>query len=401
VEPVFVRRHDNRQWDLVRIPTPGGPVTRFCAMANGSYSAYQNPRRPYFVFDVDASPGAERIQLIGYDPDSGALVQLTDGLSKNDKPVFSNSGEMMMYSSNRRNLKDMDLYVLNPRDPSSNRMVAQLDGEDWTALDWSPDDRKVIVSNYRMAGETYLWLLDVETGMKTPLTAPHSVVKVFNGSHAQFSADGKGVYHITDRDSEFRRLAYLDIATRRYKYLTSKIRWDVKEFTLSPDRKLLAFVSNENGFSRLHMLDIAKKIKELRVPEMPIGVIDKLRWHNNSKDVGFAFSSETIAGDIGSIDTQSNVLCWWTRNGGLESTRAELIQLKSFDGKLIPGFLYRPPSRFTGRRPVIIDVHGGPNAQFRPSFRGGDNYFTFELGAVMISKYSGLNRLWQDLSGIR
>ena len=345
IEPVFIRHHYNRSWELASVATPGGLTSRIRPLPVGAYDAYQNPRRAYFVFDVDTAAGAERIRLLGCEA-KGQLVQLTDGNSKNDKPVFSNSGEMMMYSSNRRNGKHMDLYLINPLDPKSNRMVAQLDGEDWTALDWSPDDRKVLLCDYRMSGETYLWILDVLTGVKTLLTEPPSTGRVFNGSHAQFSEDGKGVYHITDRDSAFRRLAYVDIATKRYRYLTSEIGWDVEQFALSPNRRLLAFASNENGFSRLHILDIAKKEKEVRLPEMPFGVIERLKWHNNGEHVGFAFSSGTVAGDIGSLEVRSRKLRWWTRSGGMEvaeSTKAELIKWKSFDGKLIPGFLYRPP----------------------------------------------------------
>ena len=387
VEPVFIRHPSHGGWELDSVGIPGGPASRIRYLPAGAYGAYHNPRRNYFVFDVDTTPGAERIQLFGFSGGLSPLVLLSDGKSKNYSPAFSNSGDQMMYSSNRRNGKHMDIYVLNPLDPTSNRMVAQVDGEDWSAFDWSPDDKKVILSEYLTSGETHLWILDIATQTKTRLTDPSTAGPIFNGSNAQFSKDGKGVYHTTDRDSEFRRLAYVDIATRRYTFLTPHLNWDVEDFALSRDRRFLAFITNDNGSSSLHVLDTAKKNREIRLPEIPSGVIQTLSWHNDDKHLAFGLSSGTIPGDIYSIEIGSAKLQRWTnssRPDTPESPKAEQIEWKSFDGKLIPGFLYRPPPTFQGRRPVIISAHGGPNSQFRPSFRGSDNYFTFEIGAVMI-----------------
>src|SRR6185295_14960112 len=187
------------------------------------------------IFRADDTGGSEVTQLYCFDIMGGYQVLLTDGKSRNLYPVWSNSGDRVVYSSTRRNGKDLDIYVVNPIDEKTDHLVTELKGEDWAAFDWSPDDRKVIISDYRSINESYLWILDVATGEKTRLTpATLRGAKVFNGSYAQFSADGKGVYHLTDRDSEFQRLAYVDINTGRYTYLTSHIKWDVEEFVLPP-----------------------------------------------------------------------------------------------------------------------------------------------------------------------
>ena len=61
-----------------------------------------------------------------------------------------------------------------------------------------------------------------------------------------------------------------------------------------------------------------------------------------------------------------------------------MIHWKSFDNREVSGLLYRPPAKFTGKRPVIIDIHGGPDNQARPEFNGPDNYFLSELGIAKI-----------------
>jgi dipeptidyl aminopeptidase/acylaminoacyl peptidase len=62
----------------------------------------------------------------------------------------------------------------------------------------------------------------------------------------------------------------------------------------------------------------------------------------------------------------------------------ELIKWKTFDGKMISGFLYRAAEAFKGKRPVIVNIHGGPEGQFVPGFLGRNNYYLDEMGIAMI-----------------
>ena len=76
-------------------------------------------------------------------------------------------------------------------------------------------------------------------------------------ANAHFSKDGKGAYVTTDKDSEFQRLAYIDLATKKLKILTPELSWDIDEFQQSWDGKWIAFLGNEDGLSKLHILDAA------------------------------------------------------------------------------------------------------------------------------------------------
>ena len=389
VKPEMIAiRQRPQAWEIGRIATAGESLQRFAYVPGGCYGTHYQPLGESLIFRIDETSGTEVTQLYRYDIATRSKTLLTDGKSRNLYPIWSNSGEWLMYSSTRRNGKDLDIYVVKPSDPKSDRMIAQLDGEDWAAFDWSPDDRKAIISDYKSINESYLWILDIESGKKTLLTPAQEGEKVFNGPNAQFSKDNKGVYHLTDRDSEFQRLAYVDIATGRYTYITRHIQWDVEDFALSRDRNLLAFITNEEGISRVHLLDTTTG-KELSVPKLPTGVITELRWHNNNNYLGFVLSSTSSPGDIYSLDVKAGKLERWTtsQTGGLEATtlpEPELIKWKSFDGRMIPGFLYGPGAKHSGKRPVLIDIHGGPWVQYRPGFRGMDNYFTSELGIAMI-----------------
>jgi dipeptidyl aminopeptidase/acylaminoacyl peptidase len=370
-----------------RVQFPGAARTQLTFFRDNVFTAsYQPTTGDYFVFAKDRG-GDEMYQTYRYDPASGAVTLLSDGKSRNTGLVWSHAGDRFAYGSTRRTGKDVDLYVVAPTDPKSDHLVAQFTGGGWSALAWSPDDRILLMHETISINESYLWLCDVDTGKTTPLTPRDGQDKV--AYHlGKFSKDGKGVYVTTDNGSEFQRLAYLDLATRAHTFLTEHIPWDVSEFALAPDGARIAFVANEAGKGVLHMLDV-KTGKELPVPPLPVGEVSGLRWHKNGADVGFNLQTVRAPSDAYSLNVATANVERWTfgETGGIPTTRyadPELVRWKSFDGREITGFLYSPPSHYTGKRPVIIDIHGGPESQFRPRFLGRSNYYVQELGVALL-----------------
>ncbi len=237
---------------------------------------------------------------------------------------------------------------------------------------------------YISINESYLWLLNASSGDKTLVTPKGGGEKVSYGS-ARFSADGKGLYVTSDRGSEFLQLHYRDLSNPQLKPLSAHIPWDVESFEVSHDGATIAFVTNEGGVSKLHLLD-ARSGKERPVPALPLGVIGTLIWHHNNRDLGMTMMSARAPADTFSLDIVSGQMTRWTESetGGLNTStlaEPELVKWPSTEGAQISGFLYRPPQRFTGKRPVIVNIHGGPEAQSRPGFIGRNNYYLNELAS--------------------
>ena len=381
---IATRFADVSEIHLVKMPAGARSQLTFYpdAVTNAQYEPKDGH---YFVFSKDVG-GGEFYQLYRYDLGSGEVTPLTDGKSRNTNAVWWKQGGKLVYGSTRRTGKDMDLWEIDPAEPKSDHMLAQLEGGGWEALDWSTDGKKILVIEEISANESYLWVMDAATGEKKLLT-PKGGEKV-SYSGGRFAKDGHGIYTTCDKDSEFHRLTYIQLDNGEHSYLTTAIPWDVDELDLSDDGERIAFVSNEDGFGVLHIYDVAAKADK-PVPNLPKGIVERVHWRPHSHELGFNLMSARSPSDVYSLDTETGKLERWTfsETGGLnpdQFSEPELIHWKSWDGRTISGFLYRPPAKFSGPRPVMILIHGGPEGQFRPDFGGTDNYYLNELGMALI-----------------
>ena len=325
--------------------------------------------------------GSEFWQL--YTLKDGRLTLLTDGKSRNSINAVSADGKWLAYSSTRRNGTDSDLYVVDPRNPATTKMVLQVSGGGWALADFAPGNKAAIVAQYVSVQKSDLHWLDLETGKLTPI-GDHKKAIAHGG--AKFARDGT-LWVTSDEGSDFQRLGTLDPKTGKFTPRGPETKWDVEGFDIAPDGSFIAYVINEAGISKLRLLD-PKTGQTREVTGLPSGVLGSLRiapWG----EIGITVSSARVPTDAFSVDPKTLAVKRWTESetGGLDPARnvePELIEVKSFDGEPVSGFLYRPdPAKFPGKRPLIVDIHGGPEGQTTPSFRGRTNYLLNEQGIAV------------------
>jgi dipeptidyl aminopeptidase/acylaminoacyl peptidase len=368
----------------VRSPGTAAEPTSIHILANGVYDIYVQPQGKYLAYTRDAS-GNESFQLYLYEIGGGKSTLLSDGKSRNTEPVWSNAGDKIVYSSSPAGTSGVSLRLLDPFDPKTDHLLAQSSGSYFKAYDWSPDDKQVVFCDFTSNTVSTLWLVD-GTGNKMLLSPKSDEAELYD--YPQFSKDGKGLYVVTDHDSDARRLAYIDLASRKFSYIKSNPKWDVDEFQLAPDGKRVAFLSNEDGISQLHIVDLATA-KEITAPPFTPSIISDLKWNKTSTDVAFNFKSPQTPNDVYSVNIETGKAELWgkSKKNGVDTEKfstPELIHWTTFDKRTISGFLYRPPAKFKGKHPVIIDIHGGPEEQYRPAFGYEHNYFLNELGVAKI-----------------
>lgn len=368
------------------VASPGAARRQMTFSAEPVRGGAFRPRTGDSILYTQDAGGGEFFQLYRYDVKTGRTTLLSDGKSRYTGAHWSHTGRWIAYSSTQRNGKDTDIYVMDPDDPGSARRVLEVKGGGWSVEDWSWDDQQLLVSEGVSINESWIYRVDVKSGKSTPLAASREHPRAYGT--ALFSHDSKHLYWTTDGQSEFQQLFRVEVATGKAALLSGQIPWDIEGVALSPDGRRLAAVANERGNSTLYLLDARTGRIELK-PHLPSGVISGLDWHDNGRDVGFTLSSAQSPSDAYSLDARSGKLTRWTESetGGLDATRfsaPELVETKSFDGLPISGFLYRPdPVRFPGRRPVVMNIHGGPESQSRPVFLGRMNYLINELGLAL------------------
>jgi dipeptidyl aminopeptidase/acylaminoacyl peptidase len=347
-----------------------------------------------FVFSKDKG-GDEFSQLYWFDHRSRDIALLTDGKrTQNSGPVFSHDGALLAYRSTARNGTDTDVWVRDVRSGQARAVVTA--GGSWGALDFSPDGKKLLVIKGVSVAEAYPGEVNLETGELTMF--PVDGGKAAFGGFA-YAGDGKSVYFVSDEPvkgvaQEFRTLRHHDPATGALTVLSAKIPWDVDGFSLSDDGKRLAYATNEDGISNLRVLSLPDH-REIAMPELPVGVFGSGAFSPDGKRIALTINSATSPSDVHVIDLDKKTLTAWTRSevGGLDASKfvaPSLIRYPTFDSvgnkpRTIPAFYYRPANVPAGRKlPVVINIHGGPEAQSQPTFNPTAQFMANELGVAML-----------------
>jgi len=400
---LFAGWHPNRREILIattfgnvpQLHSVAGPgmdrqqVTFFPDGMSAASSASFAPDGSYLMLSKEAAGGAaEATQFFRYDIEARQSTLITDGKSRYLTYAWSKHGGLLAFDSTARNGRDRDLYVMNPLDPISVRRVAELQGI-WSVADWSPDDRQLLAVNSPAgASRTFLWLIDVKTGEKTPLTAADEEIV---WRTPQFSPDGRYIYALSNKDSELSRIWRCELASRAWAPL-GKADEMVQDAALSPDGRTLAAVLFAPNGNRLEFRD-ARTSAVRSTPKLPNGLfIGRPGWRPDSSEIAFSFWSPASYGDVFSANAATAAVQRWTHSeSGVFNPEVlpepEIVKWKSFDGVEFSGVVYRPPAKFRGPRPVIVSIHGGPGgtqAIERPRFQGRSNYFLNELGIAII-----------------
>ncbi len=371
---------------LHRVYEPGGrreQITFFDEPVSGGFLPKATDGAILMLMDAG---GNENDQVYLLDRRKFAATRLTDGKSRNKLGAVRPDGSQIVVTSNQRNGRDVDLYVADPRQPDSMKLVMQVDKQTWNVHDWSHDGKTLLLNRYVSANESYPALLDVASGQRTDLPSPTNEKAAF-GPMA-FAADGESVFLATDANGEFHRLARLDLASKKYTWLTSDIAWDVSVVTVESTSGDVAFTVNEDGASRLYLLPKGEGPR--RELKLPLGIVSGLEFAPDGKRLGFTLARPDSPPDAYSFSLSDGDLTRWTFSevGGLnpESFVApSRIQFKSFDGRMIPAWYFQPRGAAASKKmPVLISIHGGPESQYQPLFSPIIQYYLNELGIAVI-----------------
>ncbi|HUG02950.1 MAG TPA: alpha/beta fold hydrolase [Steroidobacteraceae bacterium] len=339
------------------------------------------------VVYVRDSGGNENFQLEYLDPAAADPVRLTDGRGRVGTGVWSPDGTKYAFQWTARTGVATDVYIDDPLDRRLPELVFEAPAVGWNAVDWSPDGKSLLLIHFVSINESYLWTYDLATREKREIEP--AKVKAARGG--KFSRDGKGVYIASDLGSEFRTLRYVDLASGKVTPLTDHVKWGIDNIALSKDGRYLAYLVNEDGASRIGVMDLVAK-KDLTPPQLPFGVIGSFGFDPESKRLAFGMQTPNAPSDVWVWTVADGGLARWTQSeiGPIDAktlvapTLAHYPTFDKVDGKAreIPAWVYRPAG--SGPHPVLISIHGGPEAQSRPIFSTNVQQWVAELGYAVI-----------------
>ena len=397
---------------VFRLTRPMGPLEPLTEGTDPtSFASWEPSEGRYLVFGR-ASGGNEVTQLYRLDPATRQSVLLTNPDERHAFETWFRAGGRFIYSSvpldrtaqgGTRARVNTVLKVMDPMNPAGVRVLAELPGPGWNAGVLSRDDKTLTLGRYISANESEVWLLDVTTGQRRQiLPEPGSTQR---GVHfpGEFLPDGSGLIVLSDRWGEFREAAVYDFKTQSLKRITGHINWDVGGGSISPDGRTVAMTVNVDGKDEMRLFDGQTwKERDLKPASgsatptagaprgLPEGSVGAVRFHDKRNLAAFGINSARGPGQIYAFDADTGEVTQWTRAYTHPSldvatfTEQQIIRWKSFDGRTISGLISRPPAKFKGKRPVLINIHGGPEAQAKVGFLARNQYYVQELGIALI-----------------
>ncbi|NUN15159.1 MAG: S9 family peptidase [Myxococcales bacterium] len=403
---VFITTRFGDTNQIHRVDTAGGARHQLTFFREPVGLIERRPHTNHLAFTMD-SGGNENTQIFLFDPADATSKRLTDGQSRNGFMKWDRTGNWLAYQSTRRNGTANDIWILDPQQPDSARMLVEApDGAHWAPVEFSPDSTKLLVQKYVDANDSSIYVVDVASGERTLIvgsTEPTSVNRAF-----AYDSQGQGLFFVTNTHSEFQQLSYRRLDSTKIQVITHQIPWDVTDFAISPVGKRAAFSVNEDGFHKLYLLNL-ETLQFAPVKNLPIGLVSGIQFSEDGTNLGLTLNtaqtpSDTFVLALGKRPTEAKGLSRWTYSevGGLDTTRfiqPQLVRFPSFDQRQIPAFVFKPNK--SGPHPVIISIHGGPEAQYQPGFASTYQLWLDKLGAAVIAPNvrgsSGYGKEYVDL----
>ncbi|MCI0339964.1 MAG: S9 family peptidase [Planctomycetales bacterium] len=358
------------QWNVWRMRLDGSPpIQRTMFEEEAARAIAWNPRRDETVIAADRH-GTEDFQLYllrGPDEWPEALTNTPKVKHILSSEAWSPDGRAIAFSSNGRKPEDFDVFVRDMASGETTRLLE--DGRFNHVMRWTPDGRGLLVLYPSASDDTELELLDVRTREARHLTPWPGNVQV---APVGFSADGRRVLVVTDRDREFVGLAWLDVASGALEWVETP-EHDIEDAALSHDGALLAVVVNVDGASRLRIRDL-RAGRDLAAPEVPLGAVADLAWDPAGKSLAFRVNAATQPNTphvlpVGASAPRRLAASLLPGFVPPDLVAPEAVRIPSHDGRDVPAWLYKPPGAAPSAKcPALLSIHGGPEAQERPIY---------------------------------
>ncbi len=395
-DSIYITTRFGQVSQLHRVDSEGGARFQLTFFNEPIRAVARQKFSDLLAYTMDAG-GNEFSQIFFLDPETGDSRMVSDGESRNQALLWSNDGKMLAFQSTRRNGRSNDIWIMDPEDPASARVLLEApDGAYWYPADWSRDNKRLLIGQYLSSTDSRIHVLTLDSGETLRLAGSDQFPS--RNFPIGFNSSGENFFFVTDADGEFMKLA--ERALHRFSgpdYITADIDWDIEDAELGFNRNRGAFVVNRDGMSRVYLWDTGKG-EYKRISSLPQGVVGSVIFSPDSRRLAVSVNTPRTPSDVYVIELGTRPLAAkdvnrWTRSevGGLDTDSfvvPELVTFPTFDEvdgrtRQIPAYVYRPEG--DGPFPVVIYIHGGPESQERPEFYGTFQLWLAKLGVAIVA----------------
>ena len=395
---VLHRGADDATAQLWRVAAPGAAPERLTAEPDPVSEASWEPRDGRYLVFARGAGGNEATQLFRLDPATREARRFTDPDRRHDFIGWLHGSSRLLVGSvpldrtaqgGSRAQITTAIALVDPLAPEQGRVVAELPGGGWFGGAVSHDDRTLALTRYVSATESEIWFVDLASGQRRRVLP--AAGETLRAAHfpAAFTPDGRALWLLSDRAGEFRELMRLRLDDGTLTRVSAGIPWDVSGVAQSEDGRWVVAQANVEGRDELRLFDAAT-LAERPLPPLPGGSIGSAVFDRRSGELAFSTNGVQGPSTLHSLDLASGRVERWTAPfvpAGVDPSafgEAEIVRWASFDGRAISGLLHRPPARFAGPRPVLVQIHGGPEGQATVGFMGRHEYLRQELGIAIV-----------------
>jgi len=355
------------QFNLWTVPSGGGFPRQLTSYTDNTVRAVSwSPDGKRLLIQADQN-GDEQHQLYLVGADGGWPETLTSKLDAQHNITpdsWSPDGKTIAYAANDMNPGDMDAIL---RDVESGETRRPLSGGWHQPVAWSPDGCYLTIVDFKSNTDQNIVLLNLQTGETINATPHEGEIIFFPGPWA---ADSSGFYLITNQGREFNNLAFYRIADGKWDWIETPDH-DIEFVAVSKEGSTLVWGENIDGASKLRGRYL-RTDKALNLPDLPLGVIAGMDISPDGNRLAMVFVRPGEATNLYEVDLQTGEMQALGQSmlGGIDPAdmvEPELVEFPTFDGRKIPAWLYRPKNG-SGPIPVVLAIHGGPEAQERPTY---------------------------------
>ena len=322
----------------------------------------------------------------------GAERLLVSAAARPGPAVWAHDGRQLAFSATLRDGPNSDLYVQDITGPAGPRLVATGGANAWQVLGWTSADRSLLVHHTVSEAGDELLLVDVDTGALRRVDAPGERSPGYGHiGEARLTNDGRGLYFISDRDSDHAQLRYVDFYADKLETVATAPGMEVEHFDVNAGNRLVAISWNESGYSRLGLFD-RQSAQLSNLASLPAGVVDALRFDRNGARLAIELAASAAPRDVYVYDVSTATSTRWTNSRLGEFSAAQLaapqtVRFPTWDRngdrpRLLTALIYRP--RTAGPWPVFV-LLSDAGTQTRPQLDPFVQYCVNELGAAVVA----------------